>query len=189
MSEIKITLTDEEIEQCRQVGIMRYNYARQVGAKDLRVNMNWNEKMENEHEAVMAELAFAKLTFSDTTPIFEVELKPSAWGMDLGDIYLDDYDVWVDVKWSKYKNGRLSTNVKKINGSAHLIVLMTGKMGTYTYRGGMTHKKFFVDAHKYKLSEKSTLSYNADQKDLTYSLKALVNEVLEERESNNGTFA
>lgn len=174
MADLLIRLTDEEIEQCRQVGIMRYNYARQVGAKDLRVNMNWNEKMENEHEAVMAELAFAKLTDSDTTPIFEVELKPSAWGMDLGDVYLEDYDTWVDVKWSKYTKGRLSTNVKKIDGSAHLIVLMTGKMGTYTYRGGMTHQDFFIDAHKYKLSEASTLSYNADQKDLTYSLKELI---------------
>ena len=181
MSEIKITLTDEQIEQCRQVGIMRYNYARQVGAKDLRENMTWNEKMENEHEAVMAELAFALLTFSDTTPIFEVELKPSAWGQDQGDVYLDDHDTWVDIKWSKYKHGRLSTNVKKIRGSAHLIVLMTGKMGTYTYRGGMTHQDFFIDAHKYKLSETSTMSYNAEQKDLTYSLKELIKRSKEQR--------
>ncbi len=181
MSEFRIILTDDEIEQCRQVGILRYNMARQVGAKDLRVNMTWIEKMENEHEAVMAELAFAKLTSSDTSKIFDVELKPSAWGMDEGDVYLDDHDTWVDVKWSKYKHGRLSTNTKKINGSAHLIILMTGKMGTYTYRGGMTHQDFFVDAHKYKLSETSTLSYNADQKNLTHSLIELIERSKEQR--------
>ena len=181
MSELRIILTDDEIEQCRQVGILRYNMARQVGAKDLRINMTWSEKMENEHEAVMAELAFAKLTFSDTSKIFDVELKPAAWGMDEGDVYLDGHDTWVDVKWSKYKHGRLSTNVKKIRGSAHLIVLMTGKMGTYTYRGGMTHQDFFIDAHKYKLSETSTMSYNADQKHLTYSLIELIERSKEQR--------
>lgn len=131
---IEITLSDFEIKIAKRLGSMRHNNARTHGIVDAKVGDQSNE--ETDVESMAAEIAFCKI--HNLYPDLQIAVIP-------------DFDAVlpcgakVDVKQTKYRNGRLLARLNKKEKPADIYVLMTGTIPTFTERGGLAAEMLFQD--------------------------------------------
>ena len=129
---MKVTLNEAEKRLCLYIARSRNAASREVAPADaLRVSQD--DPITIDYEGAMGELSLSKILNIYPTEIFDPSVKSSSAGSDRGDLTFNG--VCIDVKTTKYANGRLICRTK--NPAIDLIILMTGKDGNYEMKGGM----------------------------------------------------
>ena len=110
-----IVLNEAEIKLANYLGTSRYNSCRKNNVIDKQ--RGYQDKLQIDIEGVGSEIAFCKL--SNTYP--DLEIKPTGQTSDIGDALFNGMKV--DVKSTRYENGRLHCSLWK-NNEPDLYVLM-----------------------------------------------------------------
>lgn len=137
----KIILNLGEQEVAKLVANLKLQHEIDIGKGDniTKITNDSNEKIRL--EGVASEIAFCKLF--NIMPDLSFEHKSSFDNTDPGDTKLHTNHI-VDIKSTKYKNGRLiSSPWKKSNTNIDLYALMIGEFPEYTFKGFITHDEFF----------------------------------------------
>lgn len=87
--------------------------------------------VESDIEGVAGELAFASMVGASTEEVMRIGVTEAA--TDRGDVFFNNQ--WIDVKTTVYHEGHLLVGAAKLALSIDGYALMTGKRGTYTFRG------------------------------------------------------
>ena len=132
-AKIGTSVSLDNIDQmiCKGIARQRYNNARKAGVENRKVGDQSNE--ETDLQGFGAEYAFCKI--NNLCPDFTIH--PRSMYDDIGDAQLPD-GRYVDVKATKYTNGRLvAVKWKKPDQGAELYALMIGTFPNYEFRGFM----------------------------------------------------
>ena len=152
---ISLTLNDGEQQICKLIAKARFNNNRNNNVKNSKVGEQSNEF--TDLEGIGGEVAFCKMV--NAFPDFSIHVRNAT--EDKGDLVVNN--VTIDVKTTKYKNGKLlAVPWKKSN--VELYVLMVGEFPTYTYKGSMFAKDLLIPERIGNLGRGDT--YIAEQKDL-----------------------
>ena len=132
-----IELNDGEQEICKIIAKLRYKNNRDNNVKNSKVGDQSDEL--TDLEGIGGEMAFCKMV--NSYPDFSINIRNSE--TDVGDVFLGGK--WVDVKTTKYPNGKLLAVPWK-NNNVEIYALVTGTFPKYTYRGFMSAKKLLVES-------------------------------------------
>jgi hypothetical protein len=129
-----------EVEKLIAYTIAKERYAsnRKLNIADQVIKVN-DDRLAPDIAGAESELAMSKLLGLYPVELFDVRVRSAKMGHDLGDI--EYKDKIIDVKATVYQNGRLVSKTK--NENIDLFILMTGKDGEYTCRGGITAEDLY----------------------------------------------
>lgn len=156
---MKIILSDVEKKLAVYIAKARYSAARESGVPDLKVGPqdNWQTDL----EGVGAELAFCK--HHNVYPDFEID------GYGVSDCISKTLGL-VDVKSTKYRQGRLLVIKKKMDLPVlpNTYVLMIGEFPEYEFAGYISAKELLTEKNLINLGY--GLTYGVDQDQLHENL-------------------
>ena len=156
---VETRLCDAEQEIARLTSRLRSQSNRSAGVTSKKIGVQeLDEKIDL--EGFGAELAFCKLC--NTYPDFSIFVRSTA--TDLGDVWLPDGRN-VDVKHTKYPNGRLITPTWK-TAEVSLYALMTGIFPRYIFRGVLPRERLMREENICDLANTGKLSYGVRQEEL-----------------------
>lgn len=156
-----ITLSKGEQRLVRGWARMRYELIRERGITD---QLRSDEKgIENEINSFGAELAFCK--YFNLYPDFSTEPHSAANGTDPGDCWFTSGES-IDIKTTRYQNGRLLAMPTKAGSGTDFYALMTGSFPTYVFRGIMSGKELLLQERLGNLGRGE--GYMATQEELTF---------------------
>lgn len=129
---MNVILNEAEKRLCLYIARSRNAASREVAPVDAN-RVSQDDPITIDYEGAMGELSLSKILNIYPTEIFDPSVKSSSTGSDRGDLTFNG--VCIDVKTTKYTSGRLICRTK--NPTIDLIILMTGKNGSYEMKGGM----------------------------------------------------
>ncbi len=157
-----ITLDKTEQDIATSLAKRRYNAARNAGVSNAKIGpqSNWKTDL----EGVGSEMAFCKLfnLFPDLTV-----------GARKGghDCELNNYKI--DVKSTKYKNGRLLARTSKTLEDADIYALMVGEFPTYKFVGWSWNTDLLKKENVINLGHGDGYGLTQDKLDDAYRIKTL----------------
>lgn len=132
MPEHTITLNKTEQTLCKFVATKRYENNRAVGTTNSKLGDQTDEQ--TDLEGIGGEVAFCSL--KNVYPDLSIDARSASKGEDTYDAIVQDKTV--DVKTTRYENGRLlAVPWKGESDPPHCYALMTGTFPTYCFRGYM----------------------------------------------------
>lgn len=155
----EVRLDDAEQQVCRLIANLRSQSNRSAGVASKKIGLQEND-LKIDLEGFGAELAFCKLC--NSYPDLSIFVRSTE--IDQGDVWLPDRRN-VDVKHTKYPNGRLITPVWK-KAQVSLYALMTGIFPRYIFRGVMPRERLMRDENICDLQNIGKLSYGVRQDQL-----------------------
>ena len=150
----KITLTDAEVVTAQLVAQMRQLCARAASVRDAKKGPQ--SGYDTDLEGVGAEFAFCKAF--NYWPDLTVGPKSGGWDVKTRS------GQTVDVKVTRYADGRLLATTKKTKSDSDLYVLMVGKFPTYELKGYTTADELLREENLADLGHGPT--YAMEQGDL-----------------------
>ena len=147
------------VEQALAEGIAkrRYNKCRKDGIKNCKIGDQSNHF--TDLEGFAAELAFCKL--HNIYP--DLLIQPRSSIDDNGDCLLHIEHGRVDVKTTKYQNGRLLAPLWKSKNSADIYALMVGEFPKYKFVGFIKSSDFLIDSNIGEIKGRRTYMISQDK--------------------------
>lgn len=130
---VRIKLNEGESVIATVAAVMRYAVNRAAGVVDRKGGPQ--STYETDLNGVGAEMAFGK--FRNLYPDFSIT--PRSGGSD----FVDPQRGEIDIKSTKYKNGALLVNPKKMGGKTGVYVLVAGEIPEYNIVGYATPSEIF----------------------------------------------
>jgi hypothetical protein len=155
----EVRLDDAEQQVCRLISNLRSTVNRNAGVANKRIGLQEND-LEIDLQGFGAELAFCKMC--NSYPDLSIFVRSTA--VDQGDVWLPDRRN-VDVKHTKYQNGRLITPTWK-TAKVSLYALMTGIFPRYIFRGAIPTERLMREENICDLQGIGKLSYGVRQDQL-----------------------
>jgi hypothetical protein len=132
---IEITLNPVEEALCRDIAKRRYNSNRSNGVADKKIGPQ--DTQETDENGIGGEVAVAK--FLNLYP--DMVIKPQSKTYDL----MSRKGSRIDVKTTKYKNGRMLATLKKHVEDCDVYVLVTGVLPKYKIVGWIKSEDLIKD--------------------------------------------
>lgn len=161
---MKIILNEIEQELCKLVSQKRFEMNRTKKIKNNKIGPQSDSF--TDLNGFGAELAMAKLLgiYPDT------EIRVRSALKDNGDLIYNNLKL--DIKTTKYKNGKLIVHPSKKKNPADIYILLIGKFPEYTFVGGIKSNEVFKQDNIKNLGY--GLTYAVDQDKLINSLLELL---------------
>jgi hypothetical protein len=131
----RITLNDIEQDTCRNIATQRFNNNRKECVNNAKIGKQSNNF--TDLEGIGSEFAFCKLF--NVFPDLSIEIRSSQKEEDNGDAILHN-GAKVDVKSTKYKNGKLLAVPWK-KPDVEFFALMIGQFPSYVFKGFMKQEE------------------------------------------------
>jgi hypothetical protein len=151
-----IVLSEADQAICLQLAQERYQNNRNHGITNKKIGRQSNK--DTDLEGIAGEFAFCRI--SGLLPDTTVHIR--SYLSDSGDVVYAG--IKIDIKTTKYANGRLLVPTWKAEQSAHLYALMTGEFPSYEFRGFIKAKDIIRRDHVVDLGYGNTFA--ANQKEL-----------------------
>ncbi|MCK5018703.1 MAG: hypothetical protein KAS32_16700 [Candidatus Peribacteraceae bacterium] len=153
----------EEFEQklCRVISKYRFESNRSHGVKNAKIGKQDNEF--TDLEGIGAEIAFCKLFNVYPSESLKIAPVSSTTGNDKGDAILP-FDLVIDIKATKYPNGKLLAVPWKTGKGIDYYALMIGEFPSYIFKGFMHRDELINNKRKGDLGHGET--YIAEQHEL-----------------------
>jgi len=121
---MNVTLNDNELRIATRIGKLRYWGNRKSGITDAKIGPQSPE--ETDFQGFCAEMAFCKLF--NAYPAFDTGGPDKGGDCKVGGFI-------VDVKWTKYRSGRLLATQKKIKAHVDIYALVVGMAPSFSVLG------------------------------------------------------
>lgn len=154
-----VILNSTEQAFCQYISDRRHSNNTSNNVKDYNVLIG--SKNDFEFQGICGELAFCKLFGIYPNFIFDISVRNSS--NDSGDAVLPNGKN-IDVKTTRYKNGKLIAGHWKKSSKCDYLALMVGEKSKYEYRGAIASKDFFIESRLGTLGY--VTDYIAEQSDL-----------------------